>query len=145
MLLTYSRLKLFSVSLFMFRSYPIIKTTAAIILLQIRLWFDIPDDGHKRPKHILCNVLNNIMSIVKLVLLNLYTLKLLLYVYVETLTVISNYISVYELSRLRTLFLDSFILLLDPKPLHVSAVFCFSHHQVVIKLKILLHRFWTLI
>ena len=44
------------------------------------------------------------------------------------------YISVYELSRLHTLFLDSFILLLDPKPLHVSAVFCFSHHQVAIKL-----------
>ena len=46
-----------------------------------------------------------------------------------------NYISVYELSRLCTLFLDSFILLLDPKPLHVSAVFCFSHRQVATKLK----------
>ena len=45
------------------------------------------------------------------------------------------FISVYELSRLHTLFLDSFILLLDPKPLHVSAVFCFSHHQVATKLK----------
>jgi hypothetical protein len=40
-----------------------------------------------------------------------------------------SYTSVYELSRLRTLFLDSFILLLDLKPLHVSAVFCFSHYQ----------------
>jgi hypothetical protein len=38
-------------------------------------------------------------------------------------TISKNYISVYELSRLRTLFLDRVILLLDPKPLHVSAVF----------------------
>jgi hypothetical protein len=49
--------------------------------------------------------------------------------------ILSGYISVYELSFLRTLFLDSFILFLDPKPLHVSAVFCFSHHQVATELK----------
>jgi hypothetical protein len=64
--------------------------------------------------------------------------------YSLSLNISAYYISVYELGRLRILFFDSsFIPLLDLKPLHVSAVAWFSHHQVVIKLKNLLRRFFS--